>query len=147
MQFCVQCHKVKIIVIQLSALLSSHHVKLNSLLTTLLTYILVPMFSKFEFKQAISKIKFWKTYFACDGKRWLQYYKAIVVALIFHQIERLTTKVADRSGTIMVYLPSSCILVHKKEPQITSNMSIRIWNVKFSFTIDSTISTFLGKES
>ena len=57
MQLCVQCHKVKIIVMQ-SAFLFCHHTKQHSCSTVLLTYIFVPMFSKLEFKQTIQKIKF-----------------------------------------------------------------------------------------
>lgn len=113
MQLCVQCHKVKIIVMQ-SAFLFCHHTKQHSCSTVLLTYIFVPMFSKLEFKQTIQKIKFWKTYFAWDGTRWLQFYKAISVVLIIHQMERLTTKVTEGYSIFIVFASKLHINVQKE---------------------------------
>ena len=62
-------------------------------------------------------------------------------------MEVLTTKFAEGYGIFIVNLPPSCTLEYKKKPQVTSYMTIRVWNVKFNFTIDSTIFAFLGKES
>ena len=72
------------------------------------------MFSKLEFKQTIQKIKFWKTYFAWDGTRWLQFYKAISVFLIIHQMERLTTKVTEDYSIFIVFASKLHINVQKE---------------------------------
>lgn len=115
-----------------SALLFCHQKKQNSLSIVLLTCIFVPIFSKLEFKPKIPKIKSQKKDFLWDGWRWLQYYKAIAIALIIHQMESFPTKVAKDYSIFIVYFPPSCTLVHRKKPQVTSNMAIRVLNVKFN---------------
>lgn len=79
MQLCVQCHKVKIIVTHL-AFLFCHHTKQHSC-STVYWHIFVPTCSQRWNLSKLFKIKFWKTYFAWDGTRWLQFYKAISVVL------------------------------------------------------------------